>query len=266
MQPSTRLALVLPLVLPLALACGAAFAAPDWSKIPAREITVFHAGATSFEWIGSEHPGASIVKAGQPCIICHETKKGLDYTAKKLAPREPDAQAMPKTVSFPVSVQAAVEQGTLNVRLSFKPPADAKAGSDAANELKAAIMLLDDKVPQANLAGCWTSCHKDMRGMPGGDAKKGKYVSAGSFELLQWKSGKTPAPLPAGVKVESGKDGDRTTVTFSRKLGGNVVEGRSVPFGIAIHANRAAGRMHYVSLGYRLGVGGAAGEVKALKQ
>ncbi|MBK5914361.1 ethylbenzene dehydrogenase-related protein [Rhodocyclus purpureus] len=261
MKPTIRLAISLP----LAVASAAAFAAPDWSKIPARNITVFHAGATPFEWISSEHPGASVVKAGQACIVCHETKKGLDYTAKRLAKHEPDAQAMPKTVSFPVSVQAAVDKGTLNVRLSFTPPADARAGSDAANELKAAIMLLDDKVPQAALAGCWTSCHKDMRGMPGGDAKKGKYVSAGSFELLQWKSGKTQAALPAGVKVESGKDGDKTTVTFSRKLGGSVVEGRSVPFGIAIHANRAAGRMHYISLGYRLGVGGAAGEVQAKK-
>lgn len=262
MRSSIRLAFCLP----LALAGSAALAAPDWSKIPAREITVFHAGATSFEWIGSAHPGASVVKAGQPCIICHETKKGLDYTAKKLAAREPDAQAMPKTVSFPVSMQAAVEQGTLNVRLSFVPPADAKAGSDAANELKAAIMLLDDKVPQANLAGCWTSCHQDLRGMPGGDPKKGKYVGAGRFELLQWTSGK-PAVQPAGVKVASTQEGGRTVVTFSRKLSGAAVAGRSLPFGIAIHANHAAGRLHYVSLGYRLALGeGVAGEAQALSR
>jgi len=259
MLPSTRFAIVMPLVLIGSAAC----AEPDWSKVAARDITVFHAGATPIEWISSQHPGASIVKAGQPCIICHETKKGLDYTAKRLAPREPEAQAMPTTVSFPVSVQAAVDKGTLNVRLSFKPPADTKPGSDAENDLKAAIMLLDDKVPQAALVGCWASCHKDLRGMPGGDAKKGKYVSAGSFELLQWKSGKSPATLPAGAQVKGGKEGDKTTVTFSRKLGGNVVEGRSVPFGIAIHVNRAAGRMHYVSLGYRLGIGGAAGEMQA---
>lgn len=262
MPPLSRFAFALPWV----VGAAAALAAPDWSRIPAREITVFHPGATPVEWLASGHPGASVLRSGQPCIVCHETKTGLDYTARRLAPREPDAQAMPRTISFPVSVQAALDQGTLSVRLAFKPPADAPLGRDAAHELKAALMLLDDQVPQAAQAGCWVACHQDLRGMPGGDPKKGKYVGAGRFELLQWTSGK-PAVQPAGVKVASAQEGGRTVVTFSRKLGGAAVAGRSVPFGIAIHANHAAGRLHYVSLGYRLALGeGAAGEVQALSR
>jgi hypothetical protein len=254
------------LCLPLLLASAAVVAAPDWSRVPARSISVFHAGATPFEWINnsSAHIGASSVKKGQPCIVCHETRAGLDYTAQRLAAREPDKATIPATVIFPVSVQAIYDKDALTIRLSFKPPADAKPGSDADNELKAAIMLFDDKVPQAAQAGCWTSCHQDMRGMPGGGAR-GKYVAAGSFELLSWKSGRTQAALPEGVKIEGGRKGDLATVTYTRKLGGAVVEGRSVPFGIAVHANRASGRQHYVSLGYRIGIG-AAGEVQALKQ
>jgi hypothetical protein len=259
MKPSIQLTIC------LTLASANALAAADWSKLPARNISVFHAGATPFEWIGSAHPGASVIKTGQACIVCHETRGGLDFTAKRLATREPDAAAMPKTVSFPVGVQAAYDSTSLYVRLSFKPPIATKPGNDADNELKAAIMLFDDKVPQATQAGCWTSCHQDLRGMPGGDAKKGKYVVAGSFEVLQWKSGKRPAALPAGVKVEGGRAGDLVTVTFTRKFGGAVAENRTLPFGIAVHTNHASGRMHYVSLGYRLGLG-AAGEVQALKQ
>ncbi|MQY51401.1 ethylbenzene dehydrogenase-related protein [Rhodocyclus gracilis] len=261
-----RSPLPLALCVPLLVGSASVLAAPDWNKVPVRSISVFHAGATSFEWIStpSRHLGAGSVKKGQPCIVCHEMKGGLDFTAKRLAPREPDASALPATVSFPVSVQAAYDKDALYVRLAFTPPADAKPGSDTANDLKAALMLLDDKVPQAAQAGCWTSCHNDLRGMPNA-ANKGKYVAAGSFELLQWKSGKGASTLPAGVKVESARRGDTVTVTFTRTLSGPVAEGRSIPFGIAVHANRAAGRMHYVSLGYRLGLG-AAGDVQAVKQ
>lgn len=254
------------LVLPLLLLSVSAAAAPDWSKVPARSINVFHAGATPFEWINNTatHIGAVSVKKNQQCIVCHETKAGLDYTAARLATREPDKALVPATVVFPVSVQATYDKDALYVRASFKPPADSKPGGDADNELKASLMLLDDKVPLAAQAGCWTACHQDLRGMPAGGAK-GKYVAAGSFELLTWKSGKSPAALPDGVKVDGGRKGDLVTVTFTHKLAGAVVEGRSVPFGIAVHANRASGRQHYVSLGYRIGIG-AAGEVQALKQ
>lgn len=269
-EPQRRSSPIVPLALSVALALATlapAHAETDWKRVDARSISVFHNGATPFEWIESAHPGAAVIKSGQPCIVCHETKGGLDFTGKRLAPREPDAAALPKTVKFPVSVQAAYDKDTLSVRVSFKPPADAPVGSDSANDLKAAIMLLDDKVPQAALAGCWTSCHQDLRGIPGGDAKKGKYVAAGKFELLQWQSGKSSAKLPAGAKAEGAINGDQVSVVFTRKLGGYVAEGRSVPFGIAIHVNHAAGRMHYVSLGYRLAIGAAAqGEVRALKQ
>ena len=65
-----------------------------------------------------------------------------------------------------------------------------------------------------------------------------------------------------GATAEGGKSGDTYTVTFTRK---NPGEGKTVPFGLAIHADHSTGRFHHVSLGYTLGVG-ADGDVKAVKQ
>jgi len=128
--------------------------------------------------------------------------------------------------------------------------------------------------------GCWATCHKDARTMPGADDKKTKHVSAGAYDLMQWRSGnggkvsdgmvsdkRNMDGGKAGVTAEASKAGDVWTVTFTRKLAGgvNLVPGKPVPFGIAIHADNAAGRFHHVSFGHKLGLG-ADGDVKAVKQ
>ena len=73
----------------------------------------------------------------------------------------------------------------------------------------------------------------------------------------------------AGATAEGAKAGDTYTVTFTRKLAGNAVNlaaGKGcAPFGIAIHADNAAGRFHHVSFGHTIGLG-ADGDVKAAKQ
>ena len=44
----------------LGLSASAALAAPDWSKVPAKEITLLYPGVSPIEWImtGTEHGGA----------------------------------------------------------------------------------------------------------------------------------------------------------------------------------------------------------------
>ena len=106
--------------------------------------------------------------------------------------------------------------------------------------------------------------------MPDGKDKT-KYTSAGAYELMQWaSSGKvTDGSITdqrrmeggqAGVKAEGAKQGDTWTVTFSRKLPASP----TVHFGIAVHADHAAGRFHHVSFGHTIGLG-AEGDVKAKK-
>ena len=58
----------------LTLAAGTALAAPDWSKVPSKTITVFYPGVSPIEWItkGTEHGGAKGLRKGETCAGCHD--------------------------------------------------------------------------------------------------------------------------------------------------------------------------------------------------
>jgi hypothetical protein len=263
----------------MALGSQAAFAAPDWAKVGKSTIHVFHPGTAPIEWIQGkgEHSGASGLKKGESCAGCHIEDGKLSLDLKRLASKELEPKGAPKTMTYPVTVQAAYDANNLYVRLTFKAPAGGADHSDKDNEVKATMMFPNDKVPLADQAGCWSACHEDSKGMPKGKDKT-KYVSAGAMDLMQWKSsGKSVDGFvadkrnmeggKAGATAEGAKAGDTYTVTFTRKLAGNAVlaAGKAVPFGIAIHADNAAGRFHHVSFGHTIGLG-ADGDVKAAKQ
>lgn len=272
----------------LALGSSVAVAAPDWSKVPKRDVHVFHAGVTPIEWVlkKSDHSGRTGLVKGESCVGCHEEKGGLNFETKRLADKELEPTGAPKTMSFPVAVQAAYDAANLYVRLTFKAPAGGADHGDKDNDVKAAVMFADDKVTvdasgkpvSGAQVGCWATCHIDARTMPGADEKKTKYSKAGAYELMQWKSGKGAKPVDgsvadarkmeggsAGVQASGENKGGEFTVTFTRKLNGTVAAGKAVPMGIAIHADKAAGRFHHVSMGYMLGIG-ADGDIKAVKQ
>jgi len=283
----------------LLLAAPVALAAPDWSKVPKRDIQVFHAGVTPIEWImkKSDHSGRTGINKGESCVGCHEEKGGLNFDMKRLAGKELEPVGAPKTMTFPVTVQSAYDKDNLYIRLSFKAPDDAAADApreekDPKHTVKAAMMLIGAKVPMAAQVGCWATCHADVRSMPGADKDKKKYISNASMadgnytDYFQWKSGeggKGAVQLDghvadsrvnkdgkALVKAEGENKGGVWTVTFTRKLTGGdgdlaLAEGTTVPFGIAIHTDRTLYRFHHVSLGYTLGIG-TNGDVKAVKQ
>lgn len=268
----------------LIFAAGApqVLAAPDWSKAPKTDIHVFHPGVAPIEWVTGkgEHSGASGLKKGESCAGCHIEDGKLSLDLKRLASKEMEPKAAPKTMTYPVAVQAAYDASNLYVRLTFKAPSGGADHSDKDNEVKATVMFPNDKVAMGDQVGCWATCHKDARTMPGGDEKKTKYATPGAYDLMQWKSGgggkavdgtvsdkRSMEGGKAGVTAEGVKNGDTYTVTFTRKLAGgvNLAAGKAVPFGVAIHADNAAGRFHHVSFGHKIGLG-ADGDVKALKQ
>lgn len=261
----------------LAMGTQLAHAAPDWAKVPKREISMFHPGTTPIEWVGkkSDHSGTAGLKKGETCVGCHEEKGGLNFNFKRLADKELEPKGAPKTMVYPVAMQAAYDASNLYIRLTFHAPAGGADKGDKDNEVKATVMFPDAKVPQASQVGCWAACHNDARTMPNADDKKTKYVKEGTYELMQWKSAKgakvadgsvsTDRKMEGGTlgaKAEGAKNGDMYTVTFTRK---NPGEGKAIPFGLAIHSDHASGRFHHVSLGYTLGVG-TDGDVKASKQ
>ena len=53
---------------------GSALAAPDWSKVPSKKITVFYPGTAAIEWVtkGTDHGGAKALKKGESCAGCHD--------------------------------------------------------------------------------------------------------------------------------------------------------------------------------------------------
>ena len=66
-----------------ALACTAQFAyaaAPDWSKVPKKDIELFHPATNSIEWATkkSDHSGSSALKKGETCAGCHEVSSNVD--------------------------------------------------------------------------------------------------------------------------------------------------------------------------------------------
>lgn len=259
----------------LAIGSQLAFAAPDWGKVPKRDVNVFHAGISTLEWVvkKSEHSGSTGLRKGETCIGCHEEKGTLNVDLKRLASKDLEPAGAPKTMMFPVTVQAAYDAANLYVRLSFKAPSGGANHDDKDNEVKATMLFAEASAAKANQVGCWLSCHGDARTMPGADDKKTKYSKDGNYQLVQWASGgkvsdgsvsseRKMTGGTTGVKAEGGKSGDGYTVTFTMK---NPGEGKAIPFGVAIHSDRAAGRFHHVSLGYMLGIG-AEGEIKAAKQ
>lgn len=278
----------------VALACAAGAAAagpPDWNKVPAKKITLFYPGVSPMEWImkGSEHGGARGIRKGETCAACHD-EEAADMGKKivsgqKIEPAPPKGKAP----AIAVSVQAAHDGAHLYLRFTWKqPPAGGGAKMDPDNAVKLAFMLEDNKVELANIGGCWSACHADLRTMPEAkDDKKTKYVkdanlAGGKFyDLVQWRSKGKPVDghiaerrvMEGGkalVSAEGKNDGGTWTVTFVRKLTGGegdvaLAPGKVYNFGFAIHDDHSGGRFHHVSLGYTLGLDAKA-DITAAKQ
>ena len=277
----------------LALAFGPAnAAAPDWSKVTGRTVTVLYPGVSPLEWVtkGSEHGGARAMRKGETCASCHDAE-AADMGKKMASGQKLEPKPIKgKAGSIPVNVQAANDGSNLYLRFSWKQPAGGAEKMDKDNAVKLAFMLEDNKIPGANLSGCWESCHGDARTMPDAkDDKKTKYVKEGSlasgkyYDLMQWTSGKGAKfdGFVADKRVMEGgkglleakgeKKGDEWVVVFTRKLAGGgegdiaLASGKTYNFGFAIHDDHTTGRFHQVSLGYTLGIDAKA-DINAAKQ
>lgn len=275
----------------LALAAGSAMAAPDWSKVPHKTITVFYPGVSPIEWItkGTDHGGARGLRRGESCAACHDEETAdmgqKIVTGQKVEPKPIKGKAG----SIPVTVQAAHDADNLYLRFSWKQPAGGAEQMDKDNAVKLSVMLEDNKVERANQSGCWETCHQDVRTMPDAkDDKKTKYVVGGDvkagtfYDLIQWTSkGAKHDGYIADKRVMDGgkalldakgeKKGDQQVVTFTRKLAGGgegditLAPGKTYNIGFAIHDDHTSGRFHHVSLGYTLGLGTQA-DITAVKQ
>ena len=274
----------------LALASAHA-AAPDWGKVTGRTVTVFYPGVSPLEWVskGTEHGGARAMRKGETCASCHDAE-AADMGKKMASGQKIEPKPIKgKAGSIPVNVQAAHDGANLYLRFSWKQPVGGAEKMDKDNAVKLAFMLEDNKVPGANLSGCWEACHGDARTMPEAkDDKKTKYVKDGSlasgkfYDLMQWtsKGAKFDGYVADKRVMEGGKGlieakgekkGDEWVVVFTRKLAGGgegdiaMASGKAYNFGFAIHDDHTLGRFHHVSLGHTLGIDTKA-DISAAKQ
>ncbi|MCR4331601.1 MAG: ethylbenzene dehydrogenase-related protein [Sulfuricaulis sp.] len=178
-----------------ALTAGPALAADpagiDWSKIPAKTVTLFYPGQSSYEWLRTDnHPGAKLVLDGNACAMCH-TGKEKDKGDKlvKGGPLEP-TPVKGKNGYVGLSVQAAYDDKNAYFRYQWKT--NGKAGIEypyyrfdgkewkvyggprldkAVQEGKQppiyedrlSMMIDDGKVPMFANQGCWLTCHEGER-------------------------------------------------------------------------------------------------------
>lgn len=194
---------------------GAVDTGVNWSKASSTEIGIFYPGQASMEWVlnGRDHGGARPLNAGDRCFDCH-AEEIPDIGAKIVSGKKLEPQPIPgKRGSIPVTVQATHDNDYLYMRFIWAdtphaPVPFVEGGKmDKANPSKLAMMLVTDDVEYADRAGCWITCHHDMKGMP--DAPSAE-VLAGNAHVkeLNWASGITKYIPESRTEIEiKGGDG-----------------------------------------------------------
>lgn len=149
----------------------------NWDNVPSREITIFYPGQASMEWVlnGRDHGGARpFTKMHDRCFNCHD-KETADMgqkivTGEKLEPKETLIPG--KRGSIAVNVQASHDAENLYMRFEWEnsehtPVPFVEGGKmDPKNQMKLAMMFANDDVKYADQAGCWGTCHHDLKNMP----------------------------------------------------------------------------------------------------
>jgi len=280
------------------LAMGQAYAAPDWSKAQPRKVTLFYPGQASYEWVMNvnDHSSATdMTKKRRTCAKCHDSDASEigDKVVKGEAVGSSKSVIEPKPVAgkkgfVPATVQIAHDGSKIYFRYEWtSPKAVSEPKMDSKNETKLTMMFDGGgTVEDAEINGCWGTCHNDLRSMKSPkDDKKTKYVKDGNvatgkyMDLMQWRKGEksvdgyvdTERHMDGGqslIKADGKKTGSKWVVTFERELAGkgkgdhSIVAGKTYNFGFAVHENFAGARFHYVSLGYQFGLDKDNKEVK----
>ncbi len=274
---------------------GGAFAAePDWSKVTERKIKMFYPGQSGLEWImnKADHSAVpDITNKKRACSKCHEgdANEVGDKIIKGGSVGNSKTQLEPKPIAdragwVPASFKMAHDGQNLYVRIEWDQPKGSSFGMDKKNDVKLAMMFDGgfaeggtSAIELAERAGCWVTCHNDLRTMKEAkDDKKTKYIkdaslNGGKFmDLIQWRSGKGEKPVDGYIadkrvmeggkgliKAEGKKDGNKWVVTFTRALAGGgtgdhkIEPGKIYDFGFALHDGGSGARYHYVSLNYQ---------------
>lgn len=199
----------------------------DWQQIAHGEIILFQPGQASWEWMqSSAHLGASMVKQGRNCRLCHTGQEAL-LGGKIIRNKTLEPQPLPGVAgSLAVKVKIARDNDRIVFRLSWPASkSDHKPVEAKESQTRLSLFIDDGSVKDSATAGCWLSCHSDNAAMSnsppatpitkylaqsriemgphgGGTAHKsaselGKLRSAGVF-LEYWQVDLNPGSDPVG--------------------------------------------------------------------
>jgi len=169
----------------------------DWAKVEAKTLGFFYPGQASYEWVqnGRDHGGArAFLKGGDRCVTCHD-KETHDMGAKIVSGEKAEDTPIPgKRGSVDVKVQVARDAERIHFRFEWQkgphaPVPFAEGGKlDPKNAAKFTVMFSGQAVKNAELAGCWVTCHADARTMPD-TPKKEALDAATQKEVLDLANG-----------------------------------------------------------------------------
>lgn len=197
----------------------------NWSAAPAKTITLFYPGQSSYEWLrSSKHKRANNkVVQGDACLSCHEGEEAdignLIVSGKRLEPNPIPGKEGVKDLK----VQALHDSEYLYFRFQYKTQLNREGrmhnmirydgkewqwyGSHRASdkvrsgnqppvyEDRLAIMIDDGSVPMFAEQGCWLTCHDSMRDMPAAPTKT--EVKAHPYLGVEMKKSDIRKYLPA---------------------------------------------------------------------
>lgn len=172
-----------------ALSVAACYAVPsfavDWNGVASKQVVLFYPGEASWEWVlvPSTHEGAKNFRKGKNCRVCHQGEEkqiGAEIVSGKDSRLEPDPIAG-KPGSLPVNISFAHDDDTLYVKFEWKDLGASAKGSGKYQEV-VTMMFGDDNVKEAVRAGCWGTCHNDMKGMPNSQDLT-KYLTASRTKM-----------------------------------------------------------------------------------
>ena len=168
----------------------------DWSRVPATTLTLFYPAQSSYQWLrNTEHPGATAVGQGVACTACHagqEAKLGARLVGAN--PLEP-TPVTGKTGALELKVQVAYDDANAYFRFQWRGqgkqagdaypvyrydgkqwaaygqprlhPAARKGEQPAIYEDRLSMLIDDGAVRGFASQGCWMTCHRGERDMPG---------------------------------------------------------------------------------------------------
>jgi hypothetical protein len=144
-------------------------AAVDWGQVATSQMVLFQNGVASWEWLlvpATHDVGGRRMREGRTCLSCHEGEEtaigNIAASGRRLEPNP--LPGMPGTLEL--QLQAARDDTHLHLRLSWPSLTGGARAGDAEAAVRVTVMLGDDALSVAPIAGCWAACHNDMVGMP----------------------------------------------------------------------------------------------------